>query len=732
MKHKICPKSGEMHRILRKDEINVANIEPKILGILKNHKKKPVTLNELAKKTGISPSLKNEFLGIISRLEDSGKIVGKNGRYSLAENLGLVPAEIVKVNATFGFARPMADGRDIFVPGRMLLGAMPGDLVLIKAKRSQGELPEGEVFKIIRESDKKFSGILRTDGGEYLVVPDHYVGFSIKLSTRGLPDGLKDGDKILARLAVRGERHSGHLAELISSFGDSSKAAACCASILAANDIPVEFPLEVLEQARAIGAGEGIHPKELASRLDLRDETIFTIDGADTKDIDDAISLRKTERGWELGVHIADVSHYVTYKTPLDAEAFARGTSVYYADSVVPMLPKELSNGICSLNPNEDRLAFSAIIKLGADAKIDSYEFKKTVIRSRVKGVYSEINKILDGSATSDILEKYAGLTDMLAEMGELAKILTKNRFNRGGIDFDSTEGKIIVGADGEALDIVLRERGESELIIEEFMLVANECAARLAAKENLPFLYRVHERPAPDKLVILFDTLEALGVRFKRPKGGVNQEDLARILNEVRGTEIEEIVSSLMLRSMAKAKYSERGTGHFGLALDDYTHFTSPIRRYPDLTIHRVLSAFVTGMRRDNINKRFGTFAAQSASRSTERELCALSAERACEDAYKAEYMSKHIGEEFDGVISSVTQFGCYIRLANTVEGLLRAGSLSGDWAFDGSIALVDLVSGKKLRLADRIRVKVTAADVSAGHVDFEFVNTAPHKREY
>ena len=694
----------------------------KIINILKTFKKKPVPKSELVKKIRFSKSGKAGVTEALDRLVADGTVIEEKGRYLLSKNLGLVPAEIIKVNATFGFARPVNSDRDVFIPGKLLLGAMPGDLALIKKKKSQGELPEGEVYKIVRESGRRFSGVLKIDGNDYSVMPDDYVKFPVRLNHAGL-EGMEDGDKILAVITRRGSRHSEHVAVALKSFGASDKAAACCEAILAEKDIYLEFPLDVEKQAEEIAAQE-IHPKELEARTDLRGEMIFTIDGADTKDIDDAVSAKRTEKGWELGVHIADVSYYVTYKSPVDSEAFARGTSVYYADSVVPMLPKELSNGICSLNPGEDRLAFSAIIQLGPDAKIESYEFKKTVIRSRVKGVYSEINKLLMNEADSEIQEKYKEAAPMLSVMSELAARLTKNRVNRGGINLESVESKIIIGEDGAAVDVVPRERGASEMFIEEFMLVANEAAARLAIKESLPFVFRIHERPAPDKLSFLFDVLDKLQISYKRPKGQASSEDLAAILKSVEGTEIGGIVNTLMLRSMAKAKYSDRNIGHFGLALDDYTHFTSPIRRYSDLTIHRVLSAFVTGMRHDNIQKRFGTFAAQTASRATEREIAGMSAERSCEDAYKAEYMSSRIGEEFEGIVSAVTQFGCYVRLNNTIYGLVGSRSLGrGDWQFDGAIALTDTVTGNQIRLGDKMRVKLVAADVSAGRIDFETV---------
>ena len=699
----------------------MSKFESKITSALRGKNRPPVTLRELAKTLRVKKSQKQEFLDAVNELKRQNKVIERGGKFILTESAGLSPAQVIKVTSTFGFARPEGAETDVFIPGRLLMGAMPGDTVLIRQKRGSGQLPEGEVLQVVAQVDQKFSGVLQTtENGGWAVMPDSYVKFPLKIQGKP-PKGAEVGYKVLAELAGRGDRHSQHTVRVLEAFGNSDSAQACCSAVLAAGDIFTEFPLEVLEQARAIAAGDGIHPKELEARLDLRDMPIFTIDGADTKDIDDAISLSRTPEGWELGVHIADVSYYVTHQSPLDQEAFTRGTSVYYADSVVPMLPKELSNGICSLNLDEDRLAFSALLKLDKEGALRSCEFQKTVIRSRAKGVYSEINALLDGSADEAVLAKYSSLTTIIHEMRELAAILTAARMARGGMELDTVESKIVVGPDGKATDVKVRERGESERIIEEFMLMANEAAAKLALEKALPFVFRVHEPPAPDKVTALYDVLDQLGIKAKRPKGGVTTAQLAAILTRVKDTGLEPLIGTMVLRTMAKAKYSERNIGHFGLSLKDYTHFTSPIRRYPDLTIHRILSAYVTGMKKENIVRRFGKFAGRSADHSTVRELAAMSAERSCEDCYKAEYMTRFVGEEFDGVISGVTAFGVYVRLENTVEGLCGMRDFPrGDWAFDGSIAFVDNLSGRRLRMGDKVRVKVAATHVSAGQIDF------------
>ncbi|MEG2597579.1 MAG: VacB/RNase II family 3'-5' exoribonuclease, partial [Oscillospiraceae bacterium] len=384
---------------------------------------------------------------------------------------------------------------------------------------------------------------------------------------------------------------------------------------------------------------------------------------------------------------IADVSYYVRANTPLDEEAMRRGTSIYYANKVVPMLPKELSNGICSLNPNAERLAFSAIMTLSKDGKLMGYEFKKTVICSRVKGVYAEVNEILNGTADDSILKKYKDVLSMIPLMKELKDILGHNRKVRGAPDIDTAESKLILDENDWIIDIVPRKRGEAELIIEEFMLTANEAAATLAKKQEIPFVYRVHEFPDQDRLTTLHETLQALGIPTKEMVGDVPAKVLSDILDEAKGKPCYPIVSRQVLRSMAKAKYCELPLGHYGLVLENYAQFTSPIRRYPDLTIHRILSDLVTKNRTiPEIKKTYGEYVKTSAAHSSATEIAAVRVERDCEDCYKAEYMESHIGETFDGLIASATSFGFYVSLANTVDGLVRAESLpDGQYQFDG-----------------------------------------------
>jgi len=695
------------------------------LGVNRKSKKKgsknrqDLSINEICAAIGASrKTKKSAVISALTSLKKQGKVSEENCRYFLINTKNHVMGTVVKVPSTFGFVEPTNGDKDIFVPGSKLLGAMPGDTVLVRIKDGDPN-PEGEIISIINAPDRRFSGIISQDSnGGWLILPDSYTRYHLRVSSK-LRMGSEPGEKVLARLVHRGSSHDDHRVGVVERLGDAESAAVCCRAILASAEIDTQFPESVLAQAKT-AAEAGIHPKEILAREDLRDQIIFTIDGEDSKDLDDAINLKRLDSGWELGVHIADVSHYVPHKSALDEDAFLRGTSVYYADSVVPMLPPELSNGICSLNPGEDRLAFSAIIRLDNQGSILEYRFAKTVINSRIKGIYREINAILDNSADEAIRSKYTSFTDMLKEMAKLAAILQNLRFARGGMNLDTVESKILIGEDGRACGVYPRSRGVSEGMIEEFMLTANQAAARFAGDKGLPFIFRTHDKPSPDRIRSLYDMAERMGIIPRRPDGEVTSAKITALLDKASKTPASPMVSSFVLRAMAKAKYSPRPLGHFGLALADYTHFTSPIRRYPDLVIHRIMSAYVTRMNGENIQKRFSNFVAEASIHSSDREIAAMSAERQCVSCYKAEYMRRFIGDEFDGTVSSVTTFGVYVSLPSTVEGLISASELpDGDWQFDG-LTLKDQVTGRKFQLGDCVRVIVLAARVSAGQVDF------------
>lgn len=681
--------------------------------------RKGLTSRELCDKLRVKRQQREAVLFALYKAVKSGSIKEKKGRYRAAKSEKLISARIVSVKEGFGFAGGEELERDIFIPGRALKGAMPGDDVLIRRIVGRGELPEGEVARIVSQNNAPFSGVFVKKDGRCVIQPDSGSKIAVKVLLEDTL-GARDGDKVLGRLTLRADSHFGHQAEVTDVFGRASSAAACSEAILAAAGVEKQFSDEVMLFADSVSR-QVIGEKETKNRMDLRGEMIFTIDGADTKDIDDAISLTKSGDGWTLGVHIADVSHYVKPGTPLDEQAYERGTSIYYANAVVPMLPPALSNGICSLNPEEDRLAFSALLSIDHSGVLTSFEFKKTIIRSCIKGVYNEINEILAQTADEIILNKYAEQLETIAQMRELAAVLQKRRMSRGGLNLQSAESKILVGEDGRAQGVVGREQGVAENIIEEFMLTANEAAATLAMRQDIPFVYRVHENPSEEKIAKLCELLDALGVGCGTLKTQVSSGALAQVLESVRGTGLELMVNNQILRSMAKAKYSEINKGHFGLVLGNYAHFTSPIRRYPDLAIHRILTSFLAGQNREKLEEKYASFVKAAGEQSSGREQRAMTIERDCEACYKAEYMARHIGEEFDGIITSVTARGIYVELTNTVEGMLRVDSLpAGNYEYDGLIQLTETASGTHYRVGMPMRVLVAGADVSAGNVDF------------
>ena len=469
-------------------------------------------------------------------------------------------------------------------------------------------------------------------------------------------------------------------------------------------------------------AAQPITEAEMQKRLDLTDEPIFTIDGADAKDLDDAISVKKLEKGWELGVHIADVSHYVTSGSRLDEEARQRGTSVYFADRVIPMLPVEISNGCCSLNAGTKKLTFSCIMTLNEKAELIDYRFEKSVIISKVRGVYSEVNAIIDGSADDELKEKYAPVYDEIFVAQELAEILKTKAKRRGELGIETTELCFVLDDQGVCIGVSERERGEAEELIEQFMIMANGAAAVYAKSVGIPFVYRVHEAPDEEKLAALSELAAACGFQTRRIKEGVRQTDLAALIDKAKETKYAGLISTQVLRSMSKARYDPRPLGHFGLSLEDYCHFTSPIRRYPDLQIHRIIKEELNGALSPVRMTHYENILTDVSNRSSVCERRADEAERETEKHKKAEFMRRFLGEEFDGVISGVTGWGLYVELPNTVEGMIRMEDLPGDYFRyeEANARLIGERSHRIYALGQRIRVLVAAVDTVASTIDF------------
>ena len=690
----------------------------------------PCTVKELKQKFGGERGADRKVMEALDELVREAVVCQRQGVFFTVRSGRADKAllcKVVKLGKNFAFVMLEDGTSDIFIPGRFTKGAMPGDEVLVEKfehPRMEGS-DEGTILAVLTEKNDLVGTVRRVEG-RLRFVPDDCPAITMPLA-RDCEGGAKDGDKVAVEILNRGNRQEDHRVGVAMRFGSSDEAKRCAKALLYAKDIRTRFPDKVREEAKKFEGAE-ISEKDCEGRMDLRALPIFTIDSAETKDIDDAVSLTRTsDGGFELGVHIADVSNYVKPGTELDNEAFSRATSVYYADQVVPMLPKALSNGICSLNENELRLAFSCLMRLDKDGGLTDYRFVKSIIRSRVKGVYSEINALLAGTADAEIKAKYADVIDQLPAMKELYGHRARLRKERGCMDIESGEVKLILDENGRCIDVKKRTSGESESMIEEFMLLANQCAAHFARVKQIPFVYRVHEEPNAEKLERLHALLQACGINDHFAKDVPTPKELSAILEGVRGTPYEQIINTGMLRCMSKALYEEKPKGHYGLVLKDYAHFTSPIRRYPDLAIHRIMTDMLKGTEKETMILRYTDFAERASKQSSEREVIAMQIERKAEDCYKAEYARRHLGECYEGTISGVTQRGLFIELDNGVEGFVPASSLtpSGTSLTEG-VRLTDPASGKTWSLGDKMMITIVRADVNLGKIDFEVAPAA------
>ena len=690
----------------------------------------PCTVKELKQKFGGERGADRKVMEALDELVREAVVCPRQGVFFTVRSGRADKAllcKVVKLGKNFAFVMLEDGTSDIFIPGRFTKGAMPGDDVLVEKfehPRVEGS-DEGTILAILTEKNDLVGTVRRVEG-RLRFVPDDCPAITMPLA-RDCEGGAKDGDKVAVEILNRGNRQEDHRVGVAMRFGSSDEAKRCAKALLYAKDIRTRFPDKVRDEAKKFEGAE-VSEKDCEGRMDLRTLPIFTIDSAETKDIDDAISLTRTsDGGFELGVHIADVSNYVKPGTELDNEAFSRATSVYYADQVVPMLPKALSNGICSLNENELRLAFSCLMRLDKEGNLTDYRFVKSIIRSRVKGVYSEINALLAGTADAEIKAKYADVIDQLPAMKELYGHRARLRKERGCMDIESGEVKLILDENGRCIDVKKRTSGESESMIEEFMLLANQCAAHFARVKQIPFVYRVHEEPNAEKLERLHALLQACGINDHFAKDVPTPKELSAILEGVRGTPYEQIINTGMLRCMSKALYEEKPKGHYGLVLKDYAHFTSPIRRYPDLAIHRIMTDMLKGTEKETMILRYTDFAERASKQSSEREVIAMQIERKAEDCYKAEYARRHLGECYEGTISGVTQRGLFIELDNGVEGFVPASSLtpSGTSLTEG-VRLTDPASGKTWSLGDKMMITIVRADVNLGKIDFEVAPAA------
>jgi ribonuclease R len=629
----------------------------------------------------------------------------------------------------FGVVTITETGEEIFIREENLESAMHGDKVeiaLLAQSTKQKERDarrEGAVEKILQRGIQILVGTVERVRKMYFVIPaDKRVAREIMIEHDQL-GGAKENDKVVVEVTAWGRQLQGRVVEVLGRAGEMS---AEVRSVARAFNLPAEFPADVLAEVEA--ALISIPPTEIARRLDLRNENCVTIDPQDAKDFDDAVSLDVLPDGnYRLGVHIADVSYYVNEGTALDKEAIKRGTSVYFPNGVIPMLPEHLSNNLCSLRPNEDKLTFSVMMIVTPRGAVNSYEIRESVIRSKRRFAYEQVQQILDGQASGQpVAEEDAPFLDMLVEMHKLSSVLTKKRMREGSVDFASAEAKFVFDEQGKPIDIVKKVRLDAHRLVEEFMLLANRVVAKhigFSKNEELPkpFLYRVHDTPDPDRIRELSLFVAKFGFKLNLD-GGVSSKELQKLIEQVKGTEVENVINDVALRSMAKAIYSEHNIGHYGLAFEYYSHFTSPIRRYPDLIVHRMLKQYQNGItlqEREAIRKRLPFIAKQSSA----MERLAMEAERAAIKVVQVEYMKRHIGDEFAAVISGVTTYGIFVELNDVlVEGLVRVRDMDDDYyTFDEKqYALKGKRTGKQYRLGDTVHVKVIRVNPEQRQIDF------------
>ncbi|WP_102344927.1 ribonuclease R [Bacillus sp. Marseille-P3661] len=707
----------------------------RLLSFMKEESYKPLTVKELEEAFGIEDSTEfKEFVKALVIMEEQGLVVRtRSNRYGIPEKMNLVRGKVIAHSKGFAFVEQEDKSLDdIFVPPSEMRSAMHGDIVLARIDRHPANgRPEGSIVRIIQRSITEVVGTYVDNRYFGFVIPDDKrIGNDIFIPKEA-KNGAVDGHKVVATIVKYPEGRMSAEGEVKTILGHKNDPGIDILSIIHKHGLPGEFPPEVLEQANS--TPDEIDPDEIKNRRDLRDQVIVTIDGADAKDLDDAVTVTKLDNGnYKLGVHIADVSYYVTEDSPIDVEAADRGTSVYLVDRVIPMIPHRLSNGICSLNPQVDRLTMSCEMEIDPNGAVVSHEIFQSVIKTTERMTYSDVNKILV-DADPEVLSRYESLVPMFKLMGELAEILRKKRFERGAIDFDFKEAKVLVDEEGHPTDVVIRERSVAERLIEEFMLAANETVAEHFHWMNVPFIYRIHEDPKAEKLNRFFEFITNFGYVVKGTANDIHPRALQQILEEVQGTPEETVISTVMLRSMKQAKYDPESLGHFGLSAEFYTHFTSPIRRYPDLIVHRLIRTYLIEKKLDEqTQKKWQEDLANIAEHSSNMERRAVDAERETDDLKKAEYMLDKIGEEFDGMISSVTNFGLFVELPNTVEGLVHVSYLTDDYyRYDEAhYAMIGERTGNIFRIGDEITVRVVNVNKEERVVDFEIVGMKGTRR--
>ncbi|MGX1263031.1 ribonuclease R [Rossellomorea marisflavi] len=714
---------------------NIKGHVDKLLSYMKEEAYKPLTVQELEEAFGIEGSENfKDFVKALVVMEEKGLVVRtRSNRYGLPEKMNLVRGKVSAHAKGFAFVIPEEQGMDdIFIPPNETSNAMHGDIVLVRVSASSsGSRREGTIVRIVERGVDQIVGTFTESKHFGFVIPDDKKFASDIFIPKSAQKGATEGHKVVVKLTAYPEGRKSAEGEVIEILGHKNDPGVDILSIIHKHGITVEFPGEVMEQANHVP--DEIDPSELGNRRDLRDQTIVTIDGADAKDLDDAVTVTKLDNGnYKLGVHIADVTYYVKESSPIDEEAFDRGTSVYLVDRVIPMIPHRLSNGICSLNPQVDRLTLSCDMEITPSGEVVKHEIFQSVIKTAERMTYSDVNKILVDK-DEELRSKYEPLVPMFEDMEKLAQILRTKREKRGAIDFDFKEAKVLVNEEGAPTEVVMRERSVAEKLIEEFMLAANETVAEHFHWMEVPFIYRIHEDPKEDKLMRFFEFITNFGLVVKGSANSIHPRALQEIIDDVQGKAEEMVVSTMMLRSMQQAKYDPESLGHFGLATEFYTHFTSPIRRYPDLIVHRLIRTYLIEGKVDQATRdKWGAQMGNIAQHTSSRERRAVDAERETDELKKAEYMEDKVGEEYDGIISSVTNFGLFVELPNTIEGLVHVSYMTDDYyRFDErQLAMIGERTANVYRIGDEITVRVVNVNKDERAIDFEIVGMKGTRR--
>jgi ribonuclease R len=707
-----------------------------VLNFMRETAYKPMTYQELEQHFGIDNAHDfKDFLKLLNAIEQEGEIIlTRTNRYGVPERMDLLRGRLQAHAKGFAFFIPEdREHPDVYINANDLKSAMNGDIVLIRvtSKSQGGGKLEGEVIRVVKRAVTQVVGVFQNNESYGFVLPDDKrINRDIFIPKNAF-NGAVNGEKVVVRIVNYPEGRSAAEGEVAEVLGHKDDPGVDIISIIRKHQLPEAFPEEVLAEAEK--APDSITDAEILEqgRRDLRHKTIVTIDGEDAKDLDDAVNVELLPNGnYRLGVHIADVGYYVRENSDLDIEAYNRGCSVYLVDRVIPMLPHRLSNGICSLNPQVDRLTLSCEMEFNDQMKVVNHEVFTSVIKTKERMTYTNVRKILEDE-DPELMERYADLVGDFRLMKELAMKLRGNRMKRGAVDFDFQESKVIVDEKGKAVDIVKRERSIAEQIIEEFMLAANETVAEHFHWLKVPFIYRIHENPDPEKLQNFMAFAANFGHQVKGRGNSIHPRALQSLLEDIQGTKEQTVISTMMLRSMKQAKYDAETSGHFGLAAEYYSHFTSPIRRYPDLAIHRVIREVIenNGVLSEKRQEYLAARMPDVAQQSSERERVAVEAERDTDQLKKAEYMLDKVGEEFDGIISSVTSFGMFIELDNTVEGLIRLSALTDDYYhFDEQImSLIGERTSKVFRIGDELKIRVARVNMDDHTIDFELIDMKP-----